>query len=92
MSSYELTVVLPGKAKAKEKTIKEKIAKIVENLKGKVADSTSWGEIELAYRINKEKSGYYLHFQLELASDSIQKLDDKLRTEEELLRYLLVRK
>ena len=89
--NYELTLVLPGKAKAKEKTVKEKVEKFVESLKGKVEKFESWGEIELAYRIKKEESGIFLHFNLELEQDAVKKLDDKLRVDGEVIRYLLVK-
>jgi small subunit ribosomal protein S6 len=92
MNIYELTLVLPGKSKAKEKTFNEKIEKLIKSLDGKVAKAESWGEIELSYKIKKERSGFFLYFDLELDSPNVKKLDDKLRMEGEVIRYLLVRK
>lgn len=92
MDNYELTVVLPGKSRAKEKTMKEKIEKLIKVFEGKIAKADTWGEIELAYLIKKEKSGYFLYFELELERPSVKKLNEKLRSDGDFIRYLLVRK
>jgi len=92
MENYELTLVLPGKSKSKEKTITEKIEKIVKTLEGKVAKMENWGEIELSYEIKKEKYGIFLYFDLELARNTVKALNEKLRMEGEVIRYLLVTK
>lgn len=93
MSQYELTVVLDGKATpAKTKAFKEKIAKLVELFKGKVVKTDDWGKKDLAYKIKKSDTGYYLYWELELGSSMAKKLGEKLRVEEEILRQLLLRK
>ena len=92
MEMYELTLVLPSKAKSKEKTFKEKIEKLISELKGKVEKAESWGEIELAYKIAKETSGNFLHFNLELDKSIVKDLSEKLRVDDAVIRYLLVRK
>lgn len=92
MNQYELTLVLPGKSKAKEKTATEKIEKLVKTFEGKIEKSETWGEIELAYRIKKEKSGYFLHFNLNLNPKFTKTLNEKLRVDGEFIRYLLIRK
>jgi len=91
MDKYELTLVLPGKSKAKEKTTKEKIEKMVKSLDGKVEKSESWGEIELAYKIKKESSGFFVYFDLELGKSAVKALSDKLRMQDEVIRFLLVK-
>jgi len=91
MNAYELTLVLPGKSKAKEKTFVEKVEKLVKVLDGKVTKKETWGEIELSYPIKKETSGFYLHFNLELDGKSVKGLDDKLRVDDGLIRYLTVK-
>jgi len=91
MDKYELTLVLPGKSKAKEKSTKEKVEKLVKSVDGKVAKSDSWGEIELAYKIKNESSGFFVYFDLELSKDAVKALNDKLRMQNEFIRYLLVK-
>ena len=93
MNSYELTVVLPGKATvAKKKSAKNKIEKMVTTLKGKVSKVEDWGEIELSYPIKKMETGIFLHFALELETETVKAIIEKLKLEEEIIRYLLIRK
>lgn len=93
MTNYELTILLPEKATpAKKKSVSEKIKKIVTGAKGKVAKVDDWGKKDLAYPIGGNTAGNYLIFELELEPGSAKELDSKLNLEEEILRYLLIRK
>jgi ribosomal protein S6 len=92
MNKYELTVILSGKATpAKIKSFKEKIEKIVDVTKGKIAKVDEWGKLDLAYEIKDNQTGNFLNFKIELESTNIKTFKDKLRTEEEIVRYLLIR-
>ncbi|OGM18423.1 30S ribosomal protein S6 [Candidatus Woesebacteria bacterium RIFCSPHIGHO2_01_FULL_38_10] len=92
MNAYELTVVLPGKiTPAKKKQVLEKIESLIKTLKGKVKKIEEWGEIELAYTIKKNTTGFFLHFILELESKSGKILNSKFRLEEDIIRYLLIK-
>ena len=84
MRNYELVVVLDGKVTAaKKKSITESLGLG----KSKVKD---WGVKELAYQIKKSTSGAYLIFQLELEPSAVKALNEKLRLNEEVIRFLLV--
>ena len=92
MQEYELTLVLAQKTSAaKKKAFLGKFGKLVETLKGKLMKTEDWGELELATRIKKEGGGNFLHFILELEKTETKKLEDKLRLEDEVIRYLLVK-
>ncbi|MBN1168269.1 30S ribosomal protein S6 [Candidatus Woesebacteria bacterium] len=92
MQNYELTVVLPGKASAnKKKKTKDFIEELVKTLEGKVKKSDEWGVIDLAYRIKKSEKGLFLYFKLEMEPTNAKQLDDKLRIEEDIIRYLLIK-
>ncbi len=92
MNKYELTVVLDGKlSAAKKKGIKEKTVKLVEAFKGKIGKVEDWGTRDLAYKIKKSETGEFYFFPVEMDSDKAKALNDKLRLEEDLLRYLLIR-
>ena len=92
MQKYELTVLVDGKlTPAKRKTLKETIEKAVGLLKGKVGTVVDWGEKELAQKIGKADKGFFIHFPLELTTDSAQKLSEKIKTENAIIRYLLVK-
>ena len=93
MRNYELVVVLDGKVtSAKKKAFTEKIEKLVASTKGKVANVKDWGVKELAYQIKKSTSGAYLIFELELNSQSVKEVSEKMRVSDEIIRYLLVSK
>lgn len=92
MRKYELTVLLDGKATAaKKKSVKEKLDKLIEVNEGKLGTFEDWGEKDLAFPIKKSMSGIFLHFPLELNPDRAKNLSSKLKVEDEILRYLLVK-
>lgn len=93
MNKYELTLVLDGKAGAsKKKKITEALESLLKIFKGKVTESKDWGVKEMAYKIEKSTSGLYLYFELELEAIGVKGLNDKLRVDGDILRYLLIRK
>lgn len=92
MNKYELTVILDGKTTAaKKKTVLETIEKMVKILEGKMDKVEDWGVKEMFYQIGKIKEGLYLHIPLEIEAKSVKQLDMKLKMEESVVRYLLIR-
>lgn len=92
MKNYELTIVLDGKAtSAKKKAVQQKASDMVAAYKGKVGKVEDWGERQLAYKIGKSETGHYIFMPLEMETAGAKNLNDKLRLEEDLIRYLLVR-
>lgn len=92
MGKYELTIVLDGKVtSAKKKTTLDKITKLVETYSGKVVKTEEWGVRDLAFKIGKSETGFFVHLQLELETKGAKLLADKIRLEEDLIRYLLIR-
>lgn len=90
---YELTIIINGKATAaKKKKIIENVTDIVKTNKGKVVSVDDWGERDLEYKIEKIDTGIYLLFNLELGAKAVSSLPSKFNVEEEIIRYLLVRK
>ncbi len=93
MNKYELTIVLDGKATAaKKKSVTEKLEKMIKALKGNVVKVKDWGIKDLYYEIKKSETGAFLIFELELEGQGAKTINDKLRLEEEVIRYLLIRK
>jgi len=92
MNSYELTLVVDGKGgAAKKKKVTESLDKLLKILKGAIKNSTEWGVKEMAYRMGKSDTGLYLHFEIELDSKSVKALNEKLRTDPDILRYLIIK-
>ena len=93
MHNYELVLVTDGKmTAAKKKTVLEKIEKLVSSVKGKVGKVNEWGTKELAYKIGKSDSGAYFILPVELDGAGAKDISTKLRLENDLIRYLLIRK
>jgi len=93
MNKYELTLVLDAK---RASALKKKATELVESLtkvfKGKVVETKDWGVKEMAYKIGKNTSGAYLYFELELPANAIKQINDKIRIDKDIMRFLLVRK
>lgn len=73
-----------------EKARKELLEKIKEKVKSKKEDL--WGEKELAYPIKKQTKGFYVHLEIEAQPQASKDIDKTLKVEEDIIRYLLVRK
>lgn len=93
MRDYELTLVLDPEALGeKRKKFLAKVTKFVKDLKGKIGKTDEWGERELAYPIKKQNLGFYYFLILNLPEKGPGELSKKLKLEESLLRYLLVKR
>jgi len=93
MTDYELTLVLDTDLSSEnQKKLIEKIKKTIEENKGKLEKQEEWGKKELAYPINKKKNGIYFCLALKASSEALPKIDKKLKIEEGVMRYLIIRK
>lgn len=93
MKDYELTLVIDSQVSAEDRKKQiTKIKKTIEALKGKVGKVDDWGGKKLAYPIKKKDLGYYFLLVIKLPEEAPAELDKKLRLEEKLLRYLLVKR
>jgi len=92
MNYYELTAVLPGDSTAsKKKQVKESLQKLIKIFEGEIVENKDWGDIELSYPIKKSTSGFFMFFNLKLKPENAKKLEEKLRVDEELIRFLMIR-
>ena len=93
MRDYELTLVIdPDLTSVNQKKIFTKIKKIITDLKGKVGKEDEWGRKELAYSIKKKTMGSYFLWTVKLPAEAPAEIDKKLKLEEAVIRYLLVKK
>jgi small subunit ribosomal protein S6 len=92
MRDYELAMLVdPGLSEENRQKLLAKIKKIVEDSKGKVGKTEEWGRKKLTYPVKKKDSGYYFLWKLSLPEDIALEADKKIKLEEKILRYLLVR-
>ncbi|MDD5416085.1 MAG: 30S ribosomal protein S6 [Candidatus Daviesbacteria bacterium] len=93
MNSYYLTLVLkPDLEEKVRKALLDSISKKLVGKDGKMEKEDLWGVRALAYPINKQTSGYYAHFEIQADPKDAKGLDKSLKVEEDVLRYLLIRR
>lgn len=93
MNSYYLTLVLKPDLEEKErKALLDSINKKALGSEGKVEKEDLWGVKTLAYSIKRQTSGFFAHFEISADPKDIKGLDKTLKVEEDVLRYLLIRR
>lgn len=58
---------------------------------GKVTKKENWGLRALAYRMNKNRKGYYVLFNIDAPAKALIELERQMRFDEDVIRYLSVR-
>ena len=92
MNLYEHTIIARQDTSPSQlKQITDKYLNIVEKNKGEIIQTQNWGLINLAYIINKNKKGNYVHFKIKGPSSLILDLEKNERMDKNLLRYLTVK-
>ena len=57
---------------------------------GKVTKTEQWGLRNLAYRINKNKKGHYVMFNIDAPPAAIAEMERNMRINEDVLRFMTV--
>ena len=92
MNLYEHTIVARQDTSATQlKQITDKYLNIVAKNNGEVVQTQNWGLINLAYIINKNKKGNYVHFKIKGPGSLILDLEKNEKMDKNLLRYLTVK-
>lgn len=98
MRLYTLTLVLkPSLGETERKKIFSTISSSLKPAspgqggEAKVASVDDWGQKALSYPIKKEQLGYFYQMMLETTEKISPEFEDKLKTNENILRHLLVR-
>lgn len=93
MNSYYLTLVLKADLDEKERnTLLDTMVKKIVGADGKVDKADLWGNKDLSYPIKKQSKGYVAHYELTANPKNAKTIDKVLKVEEDILRYLLVRR
>ncbi len=85
-------ILVPEITAAKKEEVLAKVEKILVAAKGKVEKKEEWGKKSLAYPIKKMTEGDYHFWEVALPESAPPEIDKKMRLEDQVLRYLLVRK
>lgn len=88
MQNYQLTILVSNKVDEKARTgLLDSLNKDL----GSKNKSDIWGVRGLAYQINHEDKAFYAHFNFEADPSTIPSLDRKLKLNEDIIRYLLIK-
>jgi small subunit ribosomal protein S6 len=92
MPLYEsIFIVRQDVPAAQVETLTTSFADIVRTNGGQVAKTEQWGLRSLAFRINKNKKGHYVLFNIDALPAAINELERNLRLHEDVLRFLTIR-
>ena len=92
MNKYEITfIVRPDLDEAGVKKTFDEMKKVLTDKKATIVEEKSLGQKELAYEINKYRTGYYYFILTESDNKTIKEFDRVARINEKLLRHLIVK-
>jgi len=66
-------------------------AKVITDGEGKVLKTDNWGLKTLAYRINKNRKGYYVLFHFDTPAPALLEMERLMRLNEDVLRYMSIK-
>ena len=93
MRNYEAVFILdPDLSGDAAKGAVTQIQELVSKSGGRVDGLQDWGRKRLAYKIKKRHEGHYVVLNFQMDSGHAKKLEQTLRLNDQVLRYLLVNK
>ncbi len=93
MRNYEgVFIITPEVTSEVSKSVVAQLQELVSKNGGRVDGMQEWGRKRLAYQIKKKNEGSYVILNFQMDSKQTKKLEQSLRLNDNLLRYLLVNK
>jgi len=78
-------------AQAQIDALAEAVTKIVEDGKGKVVKTETWGLRSLAYRIAKNRKAHYVMLEFDAPTGVVAEIERQLGINEDIIRFMTVR-
>ncbi|MEE0092646.1 MAG: 30S ribosomal protein S6 [Bacilli bacterium] len=92
MNKYEITFIVKSDMEEAEiRKTAEAMKKVLTDKNAKILEEKVMGQRELAYEINKMKTGYYFLYVVEADSDTVKEFNRVSGINENLLRHLIVK-
>ncbi len=93
MRKYEIMfIVKPDLEETSISSVAASMKDLLVNEKANILEETAMGQKELAYEINKYKTGYYFLYVIESEDDAaIKEFDRVAELSEDIIRHLIVR-
>ncbi len=92
MSKYEMGVIV--KAGLDDETYQaemERVKGLIDRFGGTIEKVDDWGRRRLAYPIEKQTEGMYTFITFESGSEAPAEIESRIRLQENVLRFLIVR-
>lgn len=64
---------------------------VIKDGEGKVEKTNNWGLKTLAYKIQKNKKGYYVLMNIDAPAPAVLEMERQIRINEDILRYMTIR-
>ncbi|MCD6541479.1 30S ribosomal protein S6 [Candidatus Bipolaricaulota bacterium] len=92
MRDYEVVYIIrPDLDEQRRKEKIERINQLIRERGGEVQNVDEWGTRIMAYEIDDFREGYYVLVNFTLPPNEVSSLEERLRVDDELLRYQIVR-
>jgi small subunit ribosomal protein S6 len=91
MKNYEFALVLQESTGKDESKANKLVIDLASQVKGKIIETKVLGSRLLAYPIKKQTVGWYGFYVISLPEDGVTNLDQLVKIDEKILRYLIVR-
>lgn len=89
---YETVFIIrPDLAESQVEALGTKYTDLIREKGGEVTKTEYCGLRSLAYRINKNRKGYYVLMNLECPSEAVAEMERQMRISEDVMRYLTVK-
>lgn len=93
MRNYEgVFIINPDLSADAAKGVVTQVQDLVSKNGGRIDGIQEWGKRRLAYKIQKRQEGNYVLLNFQLDSNQAKKLEQALRLNDNVMRYLLVNK
>lgn len=90
---YEILFIIPNKFTDDEaQGIFKKVGELIKDLGGNLSLENYWGKKKFAYPIKHENYGYYGLYEFDINRSAITEINNKLRLDTDILRFLIVKK
>ena len=91
MVQYELAVLYHPDLEIDLEKAESRVKKIVDENGGKILKADNWGKRKLAYTIKNQEYAVYVFYTVELAAESVAKVEQTLNITDEVIRFLITK-
>ena len=93
MKLYETAfLIVPNLSEEETEQFIQQMSEVVTQKKGKMVNINKWGKRKLAYQIQKFEDAFYVFFLYEGSPDIPSELERRFKQDENVIRYLTVKK